>query len=140
MEYRKEAHGVISLPHPLIFVVTYRQSGIIKEIGIMEALKTRIMDLSENFELKGVEMEGGMEPVHLLISAKPMGDIPKGINTIKGHFSHFLRKEDKTFLQDKLGGAQFWRPCYFLSSTGNGSIDVLKHHGGNQRRRSALED
>ena len=139
MEYRKEAHRVHSLTYHLIFVVKYRQPVFIEEIGIIEALKAKIIELSENFEVKVGEIECGMDHVHLLISARPMLDIPKYINTIKGHSSRFLRKEYKTFLQDKLWGAHFWSPSYFISSTGNVSIDVLKQYVENQRRKIALE-
>ncbi|MBD3212122.1 MAG: hypothetical protein GF311_05875 [Candidatus Lokiarchaeota archaeon] len=68
-----------------------------------------------------------------------MLDIPKYITMIKGHSSRFLRKEYKTFLQDKLWGAHFWSPGYFISSTGNVSIDVLNQEVENQRRKIALE-
>lgn len=139
MEYQKEAHRVFSLIYHLIFVVKYRQPVFIEEIGIIEALKSKIIELSENCEVKVVEIECGIDHVHLLISAKPMLDIPKYINTIKGHSSRFLRKKYKTFLQDKLWGGHFWSPCYFISSTGNVSIDVLKQYVENQRRKIALE-
>jgi putative transposase len=111
----------------------------IEEIGIIEALKTKISELSENFEVKVVEIECGVDHVHVVISAKPLVDIPKYIHTIKGHSSRFIRKEYKMFLQDTLGGAHFWSPSYFISSTGNVSLDVLKHYVENQRRKSALE-
>ena len=139
MEYRKDPHRVYSLMYHLIFVVKYRQPVFIEEIGIIEALKTKIINLSEKFEVKVVEIECGIDHVHLLIFAKPMLDIPKYINTIKGYSSRFLRKEYKTFLRDKLWGAHFWSPSYFISSTGNVSIDVLKDHVENQRRKIALE-
>jgi putative transposase len=128
MVYRKDAHRVYSLTYHLIFVVKSRQPAFIEEIGIIEALKTKIIELSENFEVKVVEIEWGIDHVHLLISPKPMLDIPKDINTIKGHSSRFLRKEYKTFLQNKLWGAHFWSPSYFISSTGNLSIDVLNQY------------
>ena len=139
MEYRKDPHRVYSLIYHLIFVVKYRQPVFIEEIDIIKALKTKIIELSENFEVKVVEIECGIDHVHLLISAKPMLDIPKYINIIKGHSSRFLRKEYKTFLQDKLCGAHFWSPSYFISSTGNVSIDVLKQYVENQQRKIALE-
>ncbi|MFW9989666.1 MAG: transposase [Candidatus Odinarchaeota archaeon] len=49
------------------------------------------------------------------------------------------RKEYKSFLQDTLWGAHFWSPSYFISSTGNVSIDVLKQYVENQQRKIALE-
>ncbi|MBD3214228.1 MAG: IS200/IS605 family transposase [Candidatus Lokiarchaeota archaeon] len=122
-----------------MFGVKSRQPVFIERIGIIEALKTKIVELSENVKVKVVEIEWGRDHVHLLISVKPMLDIPKDINTIKGHSSRFLKKEYKTFLQDKLWGAHFWSPRYFISSTGNVSIDVLNQDVENQRRKIALE-
>ena len=139
MDYRKDPHKVYSLTYHLIFVVKYRQLVFIEEIGIIEAVKRKIIELSENFEVNAVEIECGIDHVHLLISPKPMLDIPKYINTIKGHSSRFHRKEYKSFLQDKLWGAHFWSPSYFIASTGNVSIDILKQYVENQRRKIALE-
>ncbi|MBD3214467.1 MAG: hypothetical protein GF311_17780 [Candidatus Lokiarchaeota archaeon] len=67
MEYRKDAHRVYSLMVHLISGVKSRQPVFIERIGIIEALKTKITELSENFEVKVVEIEWGMEHVHLFI-------------------------------------------------------------------------
>ena len=139
MEYHRDPHRVYSLIYHLIFVVKYRQPVFLEDIGIIEALKTKIAELSKNFDVKVVEIECGIDHIHLLISAKPMLDLPKYINTIKGHSSRFLRKHYNTFLRDKLWGAHFWSPSYFIASTGNVSIDVLKQYVEKQRRRVALE-
>lgn len=139
MEYHKDPHRVYSLIYHLIFVVKYRQPVFLEDIGIIEAVKTKITELSMNFEVKVLEIECGSDHIHLLISAKPTLDIPKYINTIKGHSSRFLRKHYKDFLQNKLWGAHFWSSSYFIASTGNVSIDVLKRYVENQQRRVALE-
>ncbi|MBD3214424.1 MAG: IS200/IS605 family transposase, partial [Candidatus Lokiarchaeota archaeon] len=47
MEYRKDAHRVYSLTYHLIFVVKSRQPVFIEGIGIIEALKAKIIELSE---------------------------------------------------------------------------------------------
>lgn len=139
MEYYKDLHRGYSLFYHLIFSVKYRQPVFVEGIGSIEAVKIKMVELSENFKVKVVEIECGVDHVHLLISAKPTLDIPKYINTIKGHSSHFLRKQFSTFLQDKLWGANFWSPSYFIASTGNISLDVLKQYVENQRRRVTLE-
>jgi len=139
MECHKDPHRVYSLIYHLIFVVKYRQPVLLDDTGIIKAVKAKIVELSKNFEVKVVEIECDIDHIHLLISAKPMLDIPKDINTIKGHSSRFLRKHFNAFLHDKLWGAHFWSPCYFIASTGNVSIDVLKHYVENQRRKVALE-
>lgn len=139
MEFHKDPHRVYSLIYHLIFVVKYRQPVFLENIGIIEDTKTKIVELSKNFEVKVVEIECGIDHIHLLISVKPTLDIPKYINTIKGHSSHFLRKHYNSFLQDKLWGAHFWSPSYFIASSGNVSIDVLKQYVEKQRRRVVLE-
>ena len=140
MEYHKEPHRVYSLIYHLIVVGNYRQRVFLENSGIIEAVKTKIVELSKNFEVNVVEIECGIDHVHLLISAKPTLDIPKYINIIKGHSSRFLRKEYKSFLGDKLWGNHSWSPSYFIASTGNVSIDVLKQYVEKQRRRVALEN
>lgn len=140
MLYHREPQKVYSLIYHLIFVVKYRQQVSLEDIGIIEDTKAKILELSKNFEVKILEIECGTYYIHLLISAKPSLNIPKFINTIKGHSSRFLRKEYKTFLHDKLWGDHFWSPSYFIASTGNVSIDVLKQYIEKQRGRNALED
>jgi len=139
MEYHREPHKVYSLLYHLIFVVKYRQQVFLEKIGIIKDVKNKILELSNNFEVKVVEIECGIDHIHLLISAKPTLDIPKDINTIKGHSSRFLRKEYKSFLQNKLWGNHFWSHSYFIASTGNVSIDVLKQYVEKQRGKIALE-
>lgn len=139
MEHHKEPHGAHSRACHLILVVKCHQPVFLKERGIIEAMKTKVMELSMNLEVKVLEMECGIDHVHLLISAKPVLDIPKYINTIKGHSSRFLRKHHTDFLQNKAWGAHSWSSSYFIASTGNASIEVLKRHVENQRRRVALE-
>ena len=48
MEYRKDPHRVYSLTYHLIFVVKYRQSVFLEEIGIIKALKTKIFVNTQN--------------------------------------------------------------------------------------------
>ena len=140
MDYHRNPHKVYSLIYHLIFVVKYRQHVFSENIGIIEELKTKIVELSKKFEVNAIEIECGINHFHLLISAKPTLNIPKYINTIKGHSSRFLRKKYKPFLRDKLWGNHFWSPSYFIVSTGNVSIDVLKQYVEKQRRRIVLEN
>ena len=61
-------------------------------------------------------------------------DMTKYINILKGHTSRELRKKHKGFLADKLWGDSFWSPSYFLATTGNVTIDILKEYVENQRK------
>jgi len=133
MQYRKEAHKIYSLIYHLIFVVKYRQKVFVDDIGIIEDFKEKVNELSRTFDVELLEIECGIDHAHLLISAKPTLDIPKFINSIKGHSSRYLRQQYREFLRDKLWGDAFWSPSYFIGTTGNVSIDTLKQYIENQR-------
>jgi len=140
MQYQKEGHKVYSLIYHLIFVVKYRQKVFLDDIGIIEDFKDKVNELSHTFDVKLLEIECGIDHVHLLISARPTLDIPKFINSIKGHSSRYLRYQYKDFLKDKLWGDHFWSPSYFIATTGNVSIDTLKKYIENQRGKPESED
>ena len=140
MKYRKEAHKVYSLIYHLIFVVKYRQKVFLDDVGIIEDFKEKISELANNFDVDLLEIECGIDHAHLLISAKPTLDIPKFINSLKGHSSRYLRQQYREFLRDKLWGDAFWSPNYFIATTGNVSIDTLKQYIENQRRMPERED
>ena len=140
MQYQKEAHKVYSLYYHVIFVVKYRQKVFLEGHDIINDAKEKIVELSESHDVEIVEMECGIDHVHLLVGAKPTLDIPKWINSVKGNTSRFLREKHAAFLRDKLWGDHFWSPSYFIATTGNVSIDVLKQYIEEQRGRLACED
>lgn len=140
MEYQKEAHKVYSLIYHVIFVVKYRQRVFPDGHDIINDTKERIKELSEEFEVEVLEIECGIDHVHLLIRAKPTLDIPKWINSVKGNTSRFLREKHINYLREKLWGDHFWSPSYFIATTGNVSIDVLKQYIEDQRGRLARDD
>ena len=85
-----------------------------------------------------MEQECGEDHIHILFRAKPTLDIPKFINLLKGRTSRELRKNYKEFLKDKLWGDSFWSPSYFLATTGNVTIDILKEYIENQRNEEGI--
>jgi putative transposase len=138
--YIREDHRVYSLIFPLIFVVKYRQKVFQEGIGIVEDMKLKLVEIADNEKVKILEIECGIDHVHLLISASPNIEITKFINHLKGHSSRFIRAKYATFLQDKLWREHFWSGSYFIASTGNGSIDILKQYIERQRGRLAKDD
>ena len=140
MQYQKVAHKVYSLYYHIIFVVKYRQKAFLEGHDIINDAREKIVELSKDHDVKIMEIECGIDHVHLLIGAKPTFDIPKWINSVKGNTSRFLREKHADFLRNKLWGDHFWSPSYFIATTGNVSIDVLKQYIEDQRGRLALED
>ncbi len=134
MQDQKEAHKVYSLIYHLFFVVKYRQKVFVDEIGITKVFKGKVNDLSRMFDVELLEIECGIDHVHLLISTKPTLDMPKFVNSIKGYIARFLRQQYHALLKNKLGGDPFWNPSYFIATTGKVSIDTLRPYIENQRR------
>ena len=99
----------------------------------LKNLKIIVSNISKDYDVEVIEQECGIDHLHLLFRAKPTLDIPRYINTLKGQSSRELRKKYKDFLKDKLWGDNFWSPSYFIATTGNVTIDILKTYVENQR-------
>jgi putative transposase len=65
--------------------------------------------------------------VHVLFKAKPSTDLVKVVNTLKGVTARLMRKEFPQ-LKNLLWGDSFWSDSYFIASTGQVSLDVLKKY------------
>jgi len=129
----KTNNCVFSLLYHFITVVKYRQQAFTNE-EIISDMKTIAEDSASKCDVKIVEIECGIDHIHILFRAKPTLDITGFVNRLKGHSSRELRKKHKEFLKDKLWGDSFWSPSYFLSTTGNVTIDILKQYVEGQRK------
>lgn len=132
-KYTKDAHRVYSLNYHMIFVVKYRKQIFTDETNIVNDTKNMIEKIASDFDVTIIQQECGVDHIHILFEAKPTLDITKFINILKGHSSRFLRKEYSEFLQDKLWGDSLWSQSYFISTTGNVSLDILKEYVENQK-------
>jgi len=131
-ELDKTNNAVFSLQYHFLTVVKYRQKVFTNE-EIILSLKSIICKISEEFDVKIIEQCCGDDHIHILFRSKPTLNITKFINILKGHSSRKLRDKYKDFLKDKLWGDSFWSPSYFLATSGNVTIDVLKNYIENQR-------
>lgn len=125
-------NAVFSLCYHFITVVKYRQKVFEDDVMVSD-LKTIIDTIASDFDVEVIEQECGDDHLHILFRAKPTLDITKFINILKGRSSRMLRDKHKDFLKDKLWGDSFWSPSYFLATTGNVTIDILKNYVENQR-------
>jgi len=129
---RQTNNAVFSLCYHFITVVKYRQK-VFTDDAIIGSLKTIMTKIAEEFDVEIIEQECGDDHLHILFATKPTLDLIKFINYLKGRSSRLLREQYKDFLKNKLWGDSFWSPSYFLSTTGNVSLDVLKQYVENQR-------
>lgn len=125
-------NATFSLCYHFIAVVKYRQHVFTDE-QIISDLKDIVVKISKTFDVEIIEQECGVDHLHILFRSKPTLELTKFINTVKGNSSRKLREKHKSFLADKLWGDAFWSPSYFLATTGNVTIDILKEYVENQR-------
>lgn len=128
----KTNNAVFSLCYHFITTVKYRQKVFTND-NIISDLKSIIDNISTDFDVEIIEQECGEDHVHILFRAKPTLDITKFINILKGRSSRMIRDKYKDFLKEKLWGDSFWSPSYFLATSGNVTIDILKSYVENQR-------
>lgn len=131
-ELESSGNAVHSLMYHLIIVVKYRQDIFVSD-RISERCKEIVKRLIEDDGEEVVNMECGIDHIHILLRTKPATNIPKLVNVIKGCSSRILREEFSNELKTKLWGDSFWSPSYYLATTGNVSLDTLIKYVNNQR-------
>jgi putative transposase len=130
----KTNNAVFSLCYHFITVVKYRRKVFIND-EIISYTKKIINDIAESFDVEIVEQECANDHLHILFRTKPTLDMTGFINVLKGKSSKILRNKYKDFLKDKLWGNSFWSGSYFLATTGNVSIDILKKYVSKQKEK-----
>ena len=134
----KSRNAVHSLVYHLIICVKYRQS-VFSSDKLVSDIKTIVEEISSKFGVDVIEQECGVDHIHILFRSKPKLDMIKFVNSPKGVSSRKIRQKHKAFLADKLWGKHFWAPSYFLSTTGNVTIDILKDYVEGQRREQSIQ-
>ena len=137
MKYKLDrgAHSVYSLHYHLIFVVKYRRK-VFTSNEIIDFLKQKIHEISETFEDEVLAIECDADHVHILFKAKPTLNIPKYINALKTITSREIRRKFPE-VKEKLCKNVFWSPSYFLATTGQVTLDVLKKYVESQGENNA---
>ncbi len=129
----KTTNAVFSLQYHLITSIKYRQNVFIND-DLVSDVKNIIYNIAKTFNVSIIEIECGEDHIHILFRSKPTLDITKFINIVKGHSSREIRKKYKDFLSDRLWGDNFWSSSYFLATSGNVTIDILKDYIEKQRK------
>ena len=128
----KSTNAVFSLNYHFITVVKYRRKVFVND-DIINSLKSIIEQVSKENDVQVIEQECGEDHIHLLFRAKPTLNFKSYIQALKGRSARALRAKFPDFLKDKLWGEHFWSPSYFLATTGNVTLDVLKEYVESQR-------
>lgn len=128
MKYKldKGSHSVYSLNYHFVQCVKYRKKVLDNE-KIVDTLKTQINNISQNFEVDVLGIEPDQDHFHMLFKCKPTLDIPKYINAIKSITSREIQRNFPE-IKTKLWKGVFWSPSYFLATSGQVTLDVLKSY------------
>jgi len=116
-----------------ICVVKYRRK-IFTTIEISQFLKELNLQIALKYKIEIAEQETDIDHIHILFKAKPTANLVKFIQHLKGSSSYELfRKFPK--LKRFLWGGHLWSPSYFLTTTGQVSLDVVKKYIENQGKK-----
>jgi len=130
MKYKldKSAHSVYSLHYHLLIVIKYRRKALYDEV-IRERLKHIIWSLTDELGIEILAQEPAEDHLHVLFTATPTTNLSNVVNVIKGVHC----QKTPTRISTNQGvpvGRLVWSNSYFISSTGQVSLDVLMQYVG----------
>ena len=126
----KGQHSVYSLYYHFIQVVKYRKKVFIND-AIVDFLKMKIREISETFNVDVLDIECDKDHFHMLFKATPSLNITKYINAIKTITSREIQRNFPE-VRNELYNNKFWSPSYFLVTSGQVTLDVLKRYVDSQ--------
>jgi len=138
MEYKldKGAHSVYALQYHLVQVVKYRKKVFTND-DIVDFLKQKVKEISSTFDVEIINQECDKDHIHIIFKAKPTLNIPKYLNTIKTITSREIKRNFPE-VKKKIWKNAFWSPSYFLTTTGQVTLDQLKKYvDGQEDKRNA---
>lgn len=125
MKLDNNAHSVFLLYYHLVLVVKYRRNVFDDDISNRAKEIFEYIALNYNITLR--EWNHDVDHVHILFKAHPKSEISKFINAYKSASSRLLKKEFPK-IREKLWKEYFWSQSFFLFTTGEASIEVIKKY------------
>lgn len=126
----RSSHSVYTLQYHFVQCVKFRKKALVNPL-VINLLKQTIKDISERFEVNILNIEADKDHFHMLFKTKPTIDMSKYINAIKTISSREIRRNYPEVLK-MLWKDAFWSRSYFLATTGQVTLDVLKKYVDNQ--------
>ena len=124
----KSAHSMHSLNYHLIQCVKGKRS-IFQNSQVIDLLKTQIYNISKSFDVDVLGIEPDKDYFYMNFKSKPTLEIPRYLNAIKCITS---REIQRNFPELKKG--PLWAPSYFLSTSGQVTLETLKGYVDGQRK------
>jgi len=124
-ELDKGQHSVYALYYHLVMCIKYRRKVLHGEIA--DSLKQILAALAEKIGITIIEMETGIDHVRILFKSKPTHQPSKVINSLKSVSARRLFVKHPS-LKQYLWKGRFWSNSYFLATTGQVTLDMLKQY------------
>ena len=119
------AHSVFSLYYHLVMVTKYRRK--VFDSNISDRAKNIFEYICPKYNITLLEWNHDMDHVHILFKAHPNSEISKFINAYKSASSRLIKKEFP-FIREKLWKEAFWSQSFFLITTGESSVDIIRDY------------
>ncbi len=122
----KGRHSVYALQYHFVQCVKYRRKALV-DPGVINKLKEHIYNISETFDVEVLNIETDKDHFHLIFKGHPTLELTKYINAIKTLTSREIQRnypEVKKMLRE----GKFWSRSYFLTTTGQVTLDRLKKY------------
>ena len=128
----KGTNGVYSLHYHFITCIKYRRKVFVRD-DIVRDIKDIMEQVSQEYGVEIIEQECGEDHIHILFKCKPTLIFKDYIQALKGRSARIIRAKYSDYLSTFIWGKHFWSPSYFLATTGNVTIDILKQYIEQQR-------
>jgi len=126
----KGAHSVYSLYYHFIQVVKYGKKVFTND-ALVDFLKTKTRGIAYTFDVDILDIECDRDHFHMIFKATPSLNIPQFVNAIKTITSREIQRNFPE-VKKELWKGKFWSPSYFLATSGQVTIDVLKRYVDSQ--------
>ena len=126
----KGAHSVSSLYYHFIQVVKYRKKVFAND-AIVDFLRTKTREIAHTFDVDILDIECDKDHFHMLFKSTQLPNIPQFINAVKTITSREIQRNFPDIKKDLWNG-KFWSPSYFLATSGQVTLDVLKRYVDSQ--------
>jgi putative transposase len=128
----KGSHSIYNLQFHYVACVKYQCKVLCAEVSAR--LKEINLSVAKGFGVTIIEQETDQDHIHVLFSSKPTIQISSFVNSLKSVSARMLFRKFPE-IKEELWGGSFWSPSYFLATTGQVTLDVLKRYVENQNAK-----
>lgn len=133
-DFDKSQHAVYSLQYHLLVCTKYRRV-VFDNPELIDFLKQKLHNLSENRDIRILEVDVDQDHFHLVFRADPTTNLADYVRIIKGSTAKSIRHQFPE-VKEKLRGDALWSKSYCLITTGEVTLDKLKEYVESQQEES----